>query len=212
MTLRRGSLKHLAQRRREGTMPSNAYRQWRTVRATALDEIARAHAALGGTARGRRYTTQQINHAYAMLLASQFQGFCRELQTECATHCLNVIAPPPALQNLVQTEFTRGRQLDRGNAQPSSLGADFGRLDIDFWDELAAYDPASVGWKNDLELLNDWRNAIAHQDFTSPRLGGTMNLRLEQVRQWRTSCRRLARAMVEVMRRHLQTLTGISPW
>jgi hypothetical protein len=56
-------------------MPSTSYRHWRTVRASALDEIAHAHAAVGGTARGRRYTTQQINRAYAMLLASQFQGY-----------------------------------------------------------------------------------------------------------------------------------------
>jgi hypothetical protein len=102
--------------------------------------------------------------------------------------------------------------LDRGNAQPGNLGSDFGRFDINFWGQLAAYDAAPVGWKNDLELLNDWRNAIAHQDFTSSPLGGIINLRLEQVRQWRTSCRRLARAMDEVLRRHLQALTGVSPW
>src|SRR3954466_3363570 len=100
-------------------MPSTSYRQWRTVRAAALDEIARAHAAVGGTARGRRYTTQQINRAYAMLLASQFQGYCRDLHTECVTHVLAALAPPPALRGLLLAEFVRSRQLDRGNAQPS---------------------------------------------------------------------------------------------
>ncbi len=55
-------------------MPSIAYRHWRTSRAKALDEIAHAHAAVGGTQRGRRYATQQINRAYAVMLASQFQG------------------------------------------------------------------------------------------------------------------------------------------
>src|SRR5438093_2420675 len=114
-------------------MPSTSHRQWRTVRASALDEIAHAHVAVGGTARGRRYTTQQVNRAYAMLLASQFQGFCRDLHSECIDHILGVLAPPPALLILVRAEFTRGRQLDRGNAQSSSLGADFGRLGIDFW-------------------------------------------------------------------------------
>jgi hypothetical protein len=142
-------------------MPSTSYRYWRKVRTTALDEIAHAHAAVGGTARGRRYTTQQINRAYAMLLASQFQGFCRDLHSECVDHILGVIAPPPPLRNLVRAEFTRGRHLDRGNAQPSSLGADFGRLGIDFWDELEIYDTTSVEWKDNLDVLNEWRNAIA---------------------------------------------------
>jgi hypothetical protein len=39
-----------------------------------------------------------------------------------------------------------------------------------------------------------------------------MNLRLDQVKQWRTSCGRTARTVDEVLRRHLQTLTGVSPW
>src|SRR5437016_2897894 len=124
-------------------MPSTSFRQWRTVRASGLDEIAHAHAAVGGTARGRRYTTQQINRAYAMLLASHFQGFCRDLHSECVAHLLAVISPPPPLWNLVRAEFDRSRLLDRGNAQPSSLGADFARLGIDLWRDLAAYDGTS---------------------------------------------------------------------
>ena len=56
-------------------MPSRAYRQWQHVRARDLDQLESAHTLLGGSARGRRYTTQQINRAYAVLLASQFQGF-----------------------------------------------------------------------------------------------------------------------------------------
>lgn len=193
-------------------MPSTSYRQWRTVQASALDEIAQAHAAVGGTARGRRYTTQQINRAYAVLLASQFQGFCRDLHSECVDHLIAAIAPGAVIQSVVRAEFDRGRQLAHGNAQPGSLGADFGRLGVDLWNELRTYNPASVQWKGVLGLLNEWRNAIAHHDFTSPKLGGAVNLRLGKVRQWRASCRRLARAMDEVMRRHLVTLTGASPW
>jgi hypothetical protein len=193
-------------------MPSTSYRQWRTIRAAALDEIADAHAAVGGTAPGRRYATQQINRAYTLLLASQFQGFCRDLHTACVMYILTVLAPSPALRNLLWSELTRGRQLDRGNAQPSSLGADFGRFDMDLWNELEVHAPASLEWKTDLDSLNEWRNAIAHQDFTSPKLGGIINLRLARVRQWRVSCGRLARAMDEALGRHLQSLTGTSPW
>ena len=120
-------------------MPSTSYRRWTTARTSALNEIAQAHAAVGGTGRGRRYATQQINQAYAVLLASQFQGYCHDLHSECVDHVVATIAPPVALQLLVRAEFTRGRHLDRGNAQPASLGADFGRLGIDFWAEVVNY-------------------------------------------------------------------------
>jgi hypothetical protein len=113
---------------------------------------------------------------------------------------------------LVLAEFTRGRQLDRGNARSDNLRADFSRLGIELWDKLRMYDPASTDWRIDLDTLNDWRNAIAHQDFGSPRLGGATRLRLATVRQWRVSCGRLAEAMDGVLRSHLQTLTGVSPW
>src|SRR5437764_11516805 len=109
-------------------MPSISHDKWSTTRAGALDEIEQAHAAVGGTGPGRRYATQQINRAYAVLLASQFQGFCSELHSESIDHLLIVLAPPPALELLMRAEFTRGRHLDRGNAQPGSLGADFNRL------------------------------------------------------------------------------------
>jgi hypothetical protein len=193
-------------------MPSTAYRRWRTVRTAALDEIAHAHVAVGGAGPGRRHATLQLNRAYTVLLAAEFQGFCRDLHTDCVDHYLGVLTPPVAMGNTLRAEFMRGRQLDRGNAQPGSLGADYGRLGIDFWDELTRHDPATTRWKDDLELLNEWRNAITHQDFTSPRLSGTMNLRLAQVKRWRASCRSLAHVMDKVMSRHLHALTGTSPW
>jgi hypothetical protein len=193
-------------------MPSYSYRQWRTVRARALDEMAEAHAAIGGTARGRRFATQQINRGYAVLLAAQFQGFCRDLHSECVDHILDVIAPSPPLYQILLGELTRGRQLDRGNAQPGSLGADFRRLGVELWPALSHGSASAERWKHELDLLNEWRNAIVHEDFTSARLTGIMNLQLNQVRRWRRTCGRLAKAMDEVMWRYLEQKTGVAPW
>jgi hypothetical protein len=193
-------------------MPSISYEDWRSSRAKALDEIASGHAALSGTRRGRRFNTQQLNQAYAVLLAAQFQGFCRDLHSECVDHVVGAILSPPAVQPLVRDEFTRNRQLDRGNAQPSSLGADFHRLGIDLLAEVKTYDPKNATRMKLLEGLNYWRNAIAHQDFDKTRLGGTTILRPKRVKQWRGACNRLARGFDEVLRRYLQTLTGPSPW
>ena len=51
-------------------MPSRSWLTWSTVRAAALDEIEAAHHSVGGSGPGRHYATQQLNRAYAVLLAS----------------------------------------------------------------------------------------------------------------------------------------------
>ena len=191
-------------------MPSLAYRQWRTTRARALDEIAQAHAAVGGTGPGRRYATQEINRAYAVLLASQFQGFCRDLHSEAVGYLGAFL--PNALRPIIRGELHWNRQLDRGNAQPSSIGSDFGRLGLSFWDEVHLLDPGNATRQILLEELNTWRNAIVHQDLDPARLGGRTTLRLSRVRLWRRASSRLAYAFDEVLRRHLLSLTGTSPW
>jgi hypothetical protein len=193
-------------------MPSTSSRRWRSSRAKALDEIASGHAAVSGTRRGWRFNTQQFNQAYAVLLAAQFQGSCRDLHSECVGHVLGTIALPPGLERVMFSELTRGRLLDRGNAQPSSIGADFGRFDIAFWNEIQIYDSRNSARMNLLEELNHWRNAIVHQDLDRVTLGGTTFLRLQKIQRWRGACNRLARAFDDVMRRHLQNLTGSSPW
>lgn len=190
-------------------MPSTSYQEWVTNRASALNELEYAHASVGVTGRGRR---TQINHAYTVLLASQFQGYCRDLHSESVAHLIAAIQLPASVTHLVQARFTRGRQLERGNAQSGSLGSDFGRLGIKFWLQVIASDVRNEGRKKVLDSLIDWRNAIAHQDFTRVSPGASNRLRLAQVRRWRGACNGLARSFDEVMRVHLQALTNQTPW
>ena len=91
-------------------MPSNAVQQWQTIRAAALDEIEAAHAAIEGIGPGRRYATQQINQAYVMLLSSQFQGFCRDLHTECVGILVRNLTDP-AFQDVAQATSHGASQL-----------------------------------------------------------------------------------------------------
>src|SRR5947209_15428211 len=111
-------------------MPSHSLRCWSSQQSDALDEIANAHAQVGGTERGRRFATQQINQAYATLLSSQFQGFCRDLHSECVG--LIVAASPADLRAVLQTQFLWGRTLDKGNPNPGNIGSDFGRFGLNF--------------------------------------------------------------------------------
>jgi hypothetical protein len=192
-------------------MPSASLQRWLGFRARELDEIEQSHQMVGGTGRGRRYATQQINRAYATLLSSQFQGFCRDLHSECVDYILETVNPPH-LRTLLRVQFTWGRQIDRGNPNPAGIGSDFNRFGLDFWREVKARHALNERRSKLLEELNEWRNAIAHQDFTSPKLPGSKNLLLGKVKAWRRAINRLASDFDEVMRARLESLLGTSPW
>ena len=191
-------------------MPSISLQCWRQARRIQLDEIMEAHRAVGGTGRGRRYATEQVNHAYAVLLSSQFQGFCRDLHTECIQHIVQSVPAP--LQNVIRGEFVFNRALDRGNPGPGNIGADFARLGLRIWDKVKALDNRNDVRKQQLQNLNDWRNAIAHQDFDPTKLRGRGTLRLRDVTKWRRACDQLARAFDDVTHVHLHALVGSRPW
>ena len=193
-------------------MPSRSWRHWHSERARELDEVEAAHTAIGGSGPGRRTATQQINRAYAVLLASQFQGFCRDLHTECAKHLIALI-PVVAFQEYVRDEFLWNRGLDRGNATQGTIAGDFGRLGLEnFWPLVDADRPGNDRRRQVLDRLNEWRNAIAHQSLDPVRLGGTTMLRLAMVRRWRRVCRVLAKSMDNVTRTYLLGVTGMPPW
>lgn len=191
-------------------MPSTALAWWRTVAALALDEVEAAHASIGGTGRGRRYATGQVNNAYAVLLSSQFQRFCRDLHTAAVNHVVGTT--PPAVQDLFRKRMTDGRKLDTGNPNPGNIGSDFNRLGFDFWPVPALAAPANLRRRRGLEQLNEWRNAIAHHDFSRPACGGRETVGLAQVRRWRRACGGLATAFDAVTRDEMSALTGTSPW
>jgi hypothetical protein len=193
-------------------MPSRAYRLWNHTCATELDQIETAHTLLGGTLRGRRYTTQQINRAYAVLLAAQFQGFARDLHTE-SVDCLVAVIPHPGFRLAMRQELLWNRQLDSKNANQRTLGGDFGRLGVlHFWTQVDAVFVNNHLRRQGLEELNAWRNAIAHQAFDPVVLGGTTTLHLARVQRWRRGCHRLARSIDRVLQTYIRSVTGNSPW
>jgi hypothetical protein len=131
---------------------------------------------------GRRHTTQQINRAYVVLLSSQFQGSCRDLHSEC----VNYLVAPITLVDLceaVKADWTTNRQLDKGNAHQGTIAGDFGRLGVErFWSKVDAVNADNRQRRQVLDLMNHWRNAIAHQDFSDlTALGGSAVLGLKSV-------------------------------
>jgi len=191
-------------------MPSNSLIRWNGERADALDEIENAHVMVGGTERGRRYATQQINFSYAALLSSHFQGFCRDLHSESIDHIVAIV--PAQLQAFLRAEFIWSRSLGRGNPHPGAIGSDFNRLGVDLWTEVYALHAANQRRRELLQELNDWRNAIAHQDFDPVAPGGIPSLRLAKVRAWRRAINALAGFFDRAMYNYLQALLGGAPW
>jgi hypothetical protein len=206
-------------------MPSLALEEWQGTRSVQLDELDAAHGAVGGTGPGRRYATGQLNHAYAVVLAAQFQGFCRDLHTESADMVAGAIGSlssagsvnSSTIARLVLIALTQSRQLDRGNATPGSIGADFKGFDLDIWDAARQLHVRTQSRLRKLEQLNVWRNAVAHQDFDfEPHelevLGGMRTIDLRRVRAFRSCCDRLAVTFDEVLARHLEPVVGGRPW
>jgi len=189
-------------------MSSNSLTKWRNERSRSLDEIQAAHATVGGTARGRRYATLQINYAYAAILSSQFQGFCRDLHSESIDYIVAKV--PLSYQAFMRVEFVWNRSLDKGNPNPGNIGNDFNRLGILFWPNVLALDARNDRRREMLGKAIDWRNAIAHQDFS--KVGGDPTLHLTQVRAWRRSFGALADHFDNAMRDHLTLLLGHAPW
>jgi hypothetical protein len=108
--------------------------------------------------------------------------------------------------------LVQGRRLDRGNPNPGHIGADFGQLvnpGARFWDLVDAANRRSARRRRRLAELCEWRNAIAHYDFSA--VGGGF-LRKSTIQGWRRSCRGLARTFDRVMDSELRILLGSAPW
>jgi hypothetical protein len=192
-------------------VPSTALETWTNDAQKALDEIVTAHATVGGRGRGRRYATKEINHAYAVLLSSQFQRFCRDLHTESVDHIVRSLAPA-TLRPVVRATFLESRKLDKGNPNPGNLGSDFGRLGLNLWSTVIAQSPRNAARQSKLSYLADWRNAIAHHDLDPHALNPPPPLHLQHVKAWRSVCNALTAEFDGALRTHLATLVGHAPW
>jgi hypothetical protein len=189
-------------------MASRSLSYWLQTSAWELDQLENAHRAVGGGGRGRRFTTQQVNQSYSLLLSSHFQRFCRDLHTEAVDHLLGPVVP--GLLAIAHSALTRDRKLDRGNPTPGNIGTDFGRLGMTFWEDVKALDARNAARLKKLELMGHWRNAIAHQDFGGHAmvLGARSELTLSEVRGFRRMCAGLAPDFDRAVLAHLKAVGG----
>jgi hypothetical protein len=187
---------------------SRALGNWDLEQRRELDRLEAAHGSVGGG----RSAVQHLSDAYIVLLAAHFQQFCRDLHTEA----VKAVAASTPHGDLVERALLLGRQLDRGNATPAAVGADYRRLDIQLWRALSRWDRRTQLRRRRLEQLNVWRNAVAHRDFRlsasalATVAGTTRSLAFAQ--SCRASCDVLARQFDGVVELSLWSRLGRPPW
>jgi len=197
-------------------MASTALASWQGERSEHLDELLDAHKLVGGPARGRRWRTAALNEALILRLAAEFQGFARDLHDQASDVFASWIAPSsPTVEQVVRNRLVGGRELERGNAQPGSIGGDFGRFGFEVWRELHRRDGRTARHNESLGLLNDARNGLAHSDdakLAALREQG-YPLALGTFRRWRRDLDALAANLDDETSNHLARLFGRQrPW
>ena len=88
---------------------------------------------------------------------------------------------------------------------------DFQPICPQFRADVERHARADTATWTDLAMLNAWRNAIAHHDFTKAKTPSE-TLALGRVRAWRRACNGLATSFDAVVRVELTRLVGKRPW
>jgi hypothetical protein len=105
-----------------------------------------------GPERARRYATLQINHAYTLLLSSQFQGFCQDLHSEAVVFITSNTTPLWAA-DILRLTMTLGRALDNKNPTPSAIGSDFARPGMKCWPKVPAMDACNAARQREADPM-----------------------------------------------------------
>ena len=194
-------------------MASRALGGWKGVRCDRLDELEAIHAGLTGTGPGRRWLTEQLDRAYVLALASQFQGFARDLHSEAAAHL--AATSGATIRPVFEASLTVSRYLDRGNATAGNLGSDFARLGFDFWDAVYATDKRNRDRRARLDQIMIWRNSIAHDSpIVRNDLGKVVGTKptLTWGRRWRRALSALTVSFDRAVGDEVGGLVGRTPW
>jgi hypothetical protein len=186
-------------------MPSASLLRWRNDRMPRLTEVDTHCGTAAALVPPNPHLAEESLRGYVLLLSGHFQGFCRDLYTECSQLC--AAAVPSGLASAVQAQFAGGLKLDSNNPNVETIRKDFERFacTLDF-----TVDPTNGPRVTHLGHLNRWRNAVAHQAPAAP--AGVPPLSLAAVQVWRTSCDGLASWLDGRMEAEMRLILGVPPW
>lgn len=186
-------------------MPSAALTQWTNDRLPRLNEVEAHCAGVAAMVPPRPAFLDETLRGFVLHLSAHFQGFCRDLYTECSQKC--IAAMPAGLQSAAQAQFSARLALEEGNPSHDNIKKDFNRFGF-----LLDLQATNAGHVTDLGHLNRWRNKAAHQG-TRPLAGGAPAvLTLAVLQAWKASCDGLAAALDGKMQVAVLKMTGTAPW
>src|SRR5262245_18806557 len=176
-------------------MPSAAFTRWQNDRSLRLNAVDAHCAAVLALVPPNPTFLDETLRGFVLHLSAHFQGFCRDLYTECSQ--IWIAAIPAGLKATAQAQFFAHLALEKGNPSHDNIKRDFNRFG--FLLNLQAAHPSGPQRVTDLGHLNDWRNKAAHQ-VNQPLGGGVPPaLTLPIVQGWRVSCDGLATSLAGIM-------------
>lgn len=198
-------------------MTSQSLACWNNDRLAALQRLEQVHGRMTGGLVGRPRDVTELNHALFLRLASEVQGFCRDLHDESVeVLCAPAHMPTSAIADTARNALRRGRKLDAGNAGPGNIGNDWTSLGMAIWPDLRAAYPGQQGasdWNKRLEWLNEARNGIAHNDDAKIAFAHAVHpLTVRTFRVTRGRMTKFAMALDRTTKAYLKATTGTSPW
>jgi len=98
-------------------VPSVAFTRWQTDRLTRLNEVESHCAVIDALAPANPTFLEEVLRGFVLHLSAHFQGFCRDLYTECSQ--IWIAAIPAGLKATAQSQFFAQLALEKGN--PSSV-------------------------------------------------------------------------------------------
>lgn len=193
---------------------SRAKTVWDTECVPRLNQLEQVHAAAGGTRRGRRWGTNQLNRSLFVALVGQFQMYCRELHDEATRVYLSQTNTNQVAA--IETLLLRRRDLDTRNPRRDALKNDFGRMGLRIIPALQnRYGRAGQDLAR-LELLVDLRNAVVHGNESEVHALTRRNpiaTTLRSYHRFKSTCDRLVRGLDAVVAAGLAAELQISrPW
>jgi hypothetical protein len=193
----------------EQAMPSKALLDWQTNRVSRLGD-SQCDATSVLVPPNPQLADENLR-GFVMLLSAHFQGFCRDLHSECVQAVADAVAQP--MRFMIQTQCVAGRELDGANPRYDVIRKDFERFGLDLRAALTANPATAAANTNSVTLighLNLWRNYAAHHKTSMPTHGGPFAL--ATVRVWKQACAGLAAELDGIMYNQLRTVLGKAPW
>lgn len=127
-------------------MPSAAFTYWQNDRTPRLNEVDAHCAAVLAMVPPNPTFLDETLRGFVLHLSAHFQGFCRNLYTECSQ--IWIAAIPSGLRATAQKQFSAQLALEKGNPTYDNIKKDFNRFG--FLLNLQAVHPAGPQQVTDL--------------------------------------------------------------